>query len=186
MGSSKNRLRRSATAWAGALLALAFVLTGCSAPATTSSSAPANPALILATTTSTQDSGPLDVLIPAFKKASGYTVKTVAVGTGQALTMGQEGNADVLLVHAPSSEKTFMDGGFGVDRRLVMNNRSRGGRFLERHREGMTSIALAGRGGAAPARAVEAASRAGDAPRRVAPPIPLAESIGEVVGRARS
>lgn len=122
MGSSKNRLRHSAVGWAGALLALAFALTGCSAPATTSSSAPANPALILATTTSTQDSGLLDVLIPAFEKASGYTVKTVAVGTGQALTMGQEGNADVLLVHAPSSEKTFMDGGFGVDRRLVMNN----------------------------------------------------------------
>lgn len=122
MGSSKNRLRRSAVGWAGGLLALAFALTGCSAPATNSSSAPANPALILATTTSTQDSGLLDVLIPAFEKASGYTVKTVAVGTGQALTMGQEGNADVLLVHAPSSEKTFMDGGFGVDRRLVMNN----------------------------------------------------------------
>jgi tungstate transport system substrate-binding protein len=64
----------------------------------------------------------LDELIPAFQKATGYVVKTVAVGTGQALTMGQQGNADVLLVHAPSSEKTFMDGEFGVDRRLVAHN----------------------------------------------------------------
>jgi len=69
---------------------------------------PANPGLILATTTSTQDSGLLDVLIPAFEEKTGYVVKTVAVGTGQALEMGQQGNADVLLVHAPASEKTFM------------------------------------------------------------------------------
>jgi tungstate transport system substrate-binding protein len=78
--------------------------------------------LILATTTSTQDSGLLDVLVPAFQKASGYQVKTVAVGSGQALTMGQEGNADVLLVHSPAAEKEFMGGGYGVDRRLVMHN----------------------------------------------------------------
>ncbi len=78
--------------------------------------------VILATTTSTQDSGLLDVLVPAFEQATGYVVKTVAVGTGQALKMGQDGNADVLLVHAPASEKTFMDAGWGVDRRLVMHN----------------------------------------------------------------
>ena len=84
--------------------------------------APANPDIILATTTSTQDSGLLDALIPAFEAATGYTVKTIAVGTGQALKMGEEGNADVLLVHAPASEITFMDGGFGSDRRLVMHN----------------------------------------------------------------
>jgi tungstate transport system substrate-binding protein len=87
--------------------------------------APAGPAtkeLILATTTSTQDSGLLDVLVPEFEKQSGYTVQTVAVGTGQALKMGEEGNADVLLVHAPASEKTFMEGGFGAERALVMHN----------------------------------------------------------------
>jgi len=84
--------------------------------------APANPNLILSTTTSTQDSGLLDVLVPAFEKQTGYTVKTVAVGSGQALKMGEEGNADVLLVHAPASEKTYMDNGFGSDRRLVMHN----------------------------------------------------------------
>ena len=84
--------------------------------------APANPDIILATTTSTQDSGLLDVLLPAFQAETGYNVKTVAVGTGQALKMGEEGNADVLLVHAPASEVAFMDGGFGIDRRLVMHN----------------------------------------------------------------
>jgi tungstate transport system substrate-binding protein len=93
-----------------------------STAAPTAKPAPANPDLILATTTSTQDSGLLDVLIPLFEEQSGYKVKTVAVGTGQALQMGQEGNADVLLVHAPSSEKTYMDGGFGKERFLVMHN----------------------------------------------------------------
>jgi tungstate transport system substrate-binding protein len=78
--------------------------------------------MILATTTSTQDSGLLDVLIPLFEQQSGHKVKIVAVGTGQALKMGQEGNADVLLVHAPSSEKTYMDGGYGKERFLVMHN----------------------------------------------------------------
>jgi tungstate transport system substrate-binding protein len=90
--------------------------------ATTPPAAPAIKQLILATTTSTQDSGLLDVLIPAFEATSGFTVQTVAVGTGQALQMGQDGNADVLLVHAPASEKTYMDGGFGAERFLVMHN----------------------------------------------------------------
>jgi tungstate transport system substrate-binding protein len=90
--------------------------------APTEKPAPTNPELILATTTSTQDSGLLDVLIPLFEDETGYTVKTVAVGTGQALEMGQQGNADVLLVHAPGSEKTFMADGYGTDRFLVMHN----------------------------------------------------------------
>lgn len=81
-----------------------------------------NPNLILATTTSTQDSGLLDVLIPRFEEATGYTVQTVAVGSGQAMEMGQQGNADVLLVHSPSAEKTFMEEGWGKDRALVMHN----------------------------------------------------------------
>jgi len=84
--------------------------------------APANPNLIMATTTSTQDSGLLDVLIPAFEAQSGFKIQTVVVGSGAALKLGQEGNADVLLVHSPTAEKTFMDNGFGTDRRLVMHN----------------------------------------------------------------
>ncbi len=78
--------------------------------------------LILATTTSTQDSGLLDVLVPAFEKKSGLMVKTIAVGSGHAMTMGQKGEADVLLVHSPDAEKKFMDEGFGTRRLLVMHN----------------------------------------------------------------
>lgn len=81
-----------------------------------------NPNLILATTTSTQDSGLLDIIVPLFEEQTGYKVKTVAVGTGEALKMGEDGNADLLLVHAPSSEITFMNGGNGKDRFLVMHN----------------------------------------------------------------
>ena len=84
--------------------------------------APANPNLILATTTSTQDSGLLDVLIPMFEEQTGYKVQTVAVGSGQAMEMGQQGNADVLLVHSPTAEKRFMDEGWGKDRSLIMHN----------------------------------------------------------------
>ena len=78
--------------------------------------------VILATTTSTQDSGLLDVLVPAFEDASGYHVKVIAVGSGQALAMGSRGDADVLLVHSPKAEQEFMDNGDGVNRQLVMHN----------------------------------------------------------------
>lgn len=78
--------------------------------------------IILATTTSTQDSGLLDELIPVFEKKSGYRVKTIAVGSGQALAMGERGEADVLLVHSPVAEIKFMATRAGVNRRLVMHN----------------------------------------------------------------
>ena len=78
--------------------------------------------LILATTTSTQDSGLLDVLIPVFEKKNDVFVKTIAVGSGQAMAMGERGEADVLLVHSPEAEKTFMDKGFGINRQRVMHN----------------------------------------------------------------
>lgn len=87
-----------------------------------SPSVAASKAVFLATTTSTQDSGLLDVLIPLFEKESGYIIKTVAVGSGQALIMGQKGEVDVLLVHSPEEEKKFMADGFGSNRRLVMHN----------------------------------------------------------------
>jgi tungstate transport system substrate-binding protein len=79
-------------------------------------------AIILATTTSTQDSGLLDELIPRFEKQTGYVVKTIAVGSGQAIAMGKKGEADVLLVHSPDAEKALMAEGSGVNRRLVMHN----------------------------------------------------------------
>ena len=78
--------------------------------------------IILATTTSTQDSGLLDVLIPMFEKKTGFFVKTIAVGSGQAMAMGQKGEADVLLVHSPAAEKKFVVEGFGVNRRIIMHN----------------------------------------------------------------
>ena len=83
---------------------------------------PSNPELILATTTSTQDSGLLDVMVPEFQRQSGYVVKTISVGTGQAMALGERGEADVLLVHAPDSEKKWMAAGHGIDRKLVMYN----------------------------------------------------------------
>ena len=78
--------------------------------------------IIMATTTSTQDSGLLDVLLPIFEKKTGYFVKTIAVGSGQAMAMGQKGEADVLLVHSPEAEKKFISEGYGVNRKLVMHN----------------------------------------------------------------
>jgi tungstate transport system substrate-binding protein len=83
---------------------------------------PSPTSLTLATTTSTQDSGLLDALLPVFEKESGIHVKVVAVGTGQALALGQRGDADVLLVHARAAEDTFVAQGYGVDRRDVMYN----------------------------------------------------------------
>ncbi|MGH2537528.1 MAG: substrate-binding domain-containing protein [Candidatus Promineifilaceae bacterium] len=78
--------------------------------------------VILATTTSTQDSGLLDALLPLFEEQTGYQVKVIAVGTGQALQMGRDGNADVLLVHAPAAELELIEDGSALDRRPVMHN----------------------------------------------------------------
>lgn len=78
--------------------------------------------IILATTTSTQDSGLLDYLLPGFHEQSEYEVKTIAVGTGKALKMAEDGNADVLLVHAPPAEVELVEKGFGIDRTLIMHN----------------------------------------------------------------
>jgi tungstate transport system substrate-binding protein len=78
--------------------------------------------IILATTTSTQDSGLLDVLLPVFEKDTGYFVKTISVGSGQAMKMGEKGEADVLLVHSPDAEKKVVEQGFAINRRFVMHN----------------------------------------------------------------
>ena len=78
--------------------------------------------IILSTTTSTQDSGLLDVLVPLFEKQSDYAVKTISVGTGQALALGAKGDADVVLVHAPSLEKKYVADDKLRNRRVVMYN----------------------------------------------------------------
>ena len=104
----------------GLLWGLALALA--SAGLLAAGSAHAGQAVILSTTTSTQDSGLLDVLVPLFEKKTGYTVKTISVGTGQALALGAKGEADVCLVHAPDSEKKYVADGPLVNRRLVMHN----------------------------------------------------------------
>ena len=78
--------------------------------------------LRLATTTSTEDSGLLEWLLPGFEQATGIRVEVIAVGTGKALKLGENGDADVVLVHAPEAEEAFVAAGFGVDRREVMRN----------------------------------------------------------------
>lgn len=95
---------------------------GCAKKTAEQPKAPTNPDVILATTTSTQDSGLLEVLIPEFQKQTGYVVKTVAVGSGAALAMGEKGEADVLLVHSPAAEKDLVNKGFGTNYQLVMHN----------------------------------------------------------------
>jgi tungstate transport system substrate-binding protein len=84
--------------------------------------APENPRVIMATTTSTENSGLLDYLLPVFEEDTGYQVEVVAVGTGKALQMGEDGEADVLLVHAKASEEEFVAAGHGLERFDVMYN----------------------------------------------------------------
>jgi tungstate transport system substrate-binding protein len=101
------------------VLAAVVALAGCSAPAAGPS---AEKSLILATTTSTQDSGLLDELLPIFTADTGWQVKTLAVGSGQAIELGRRGEADVLLVHSPAAEQKFVAEGAAGRRRLVMHN----------------------------------------------------------------
>lgn len=81
-----------------------------------------SPDIILATTTSTRDAGLLDSLLPIFEQRTGYRVKVIAVGSGQALAMARRGDADVVLSHAPEAERSYVDSGYFVHRRLVMHN----------------------------------------------------------------
>ncbi|HXI34487.1 MAG TPA: substrate-binding domain-containing protein, partial [Gemmatimonadales bacterium] len=78
--------------------------------------------VLLATTTSTRDAGLLDSLLPVFERQSGYQVKVIAVGSGEALELGRRGDADVVLAHAPAAERVLVDSGYFVRRRLVMHN----------------------------------------------------------------
>ncbi|MDF2891614.1 MAG: extracellular solute-binding protein [Clostridia bacterium] len=104
---------------------LTVILSACAAnePAPTETPAPVEKKeIILSTTTSTQDSGLLDYLLPIFTEDTGYEIKVVAVGTGQAIKMGEDGEADVLLVHAKTSEEEFVKAGHGIKRYDVMYN----------------------------------------------------------------
>jgi len=100
------------------LVLLPLVLLSCDGPAGERARRP----VLLATTTSLQDSGLLDMLVPLFEKKTGYRVKTIAVGTGQALAIGARGDADLVLVHAPELEERYMAQGSFTNRRLVMHN----------------------------------------------------------------
>jgi len=99
--------------WIGSFVAL---LAGCSP------SEPAANSITIATTTSTRDSGLMEVLVPMFEAETGTQVKVVAVGSGQALEMGRRGDVDLLLTHAPEAEAEFVEQGFGTDRQAVMHN----------------------------------------------------------------
>ncbi len=104
-----------------AVLAALLSLAACGGP--DQAAGPSNEkSLILATTTSTQDSGLLDVLLPAFTDDTGWRVKPLAVGSGQAIELGRRGEADVLLVHSPDAEAAFVAEGTAGKRRLVMHN----------------------------------------------------------------
>jgi tungstate transport system substrate-binding protein len=109
------------------MLLFAFVsLAGCASKETAktpeTTPPPAEKVLKMATTTSTQDSGLLDVLVPEFKKDTGYTLNVIAVGSGQAMEMGAKGDVDVLFVHSRAAEDKFVADGFGVNRKDVMHN----------------------------------------------------------------
>jgi tungstate transport system substrate-binding protein len=113
-----HRMNIREQAFGACLMAIAMVVLGVAM----ATAQPTKRSIILATTTSTQDSGLLDVLIPLFEQQTGYLVKTIAVGTGEALAMGARGEADVLLVHAPEAEAKFIADGHGLNRRAVMHN----------------------------------------------------------------
>jgi len=86
------------------------------------SAAEGSEALLMATTTSTDNTGLLDYLMPNFSVKTGIEVRWIATGTGKALKLGENCDADVLLVHAPRAEKDFVARGFGIDRRQIMYN----------------------------------------------------------------
>ncbi len=104
---SSRRLLRVRCALALLLLApvLAVVLLACG------SSADERRAVILAATTSTQDSGLLDVLVPAFEADTGWSVRTIALGSGQSIALGLRGEADVVLAHSPDAERALIAAG---------------------------------------------------------------------------
>ena len=108
--------------WAAAVIIVAIIATGCGSNSSAGGTSKPSGQMILGTTTSPRDTGLLDTLVPAFERATACSVKTVAVGSGQALDLGARGQADVLLVHSPAAEETFMKQGHGLSRLAVMHN----------------------------------------------------------------
>jgi len=130
-------MKRKWISWLGVLLVLSLLFSGCSpaveepdptfppegeAEPTPIDKPVVKEVLLLATTTSTQDSGLLDFILPDFTRETGIKVDVIAVGTGQAMKLGEDGNVDVVLVHARAIEKQFMADGHGVRRENVMYN----------------------------------------------------------------
>ncbi len=108
-----------------ALIAAIVLLGGCGgdeSPSASPREASSARPVVLVTTTSTQDSGLLDELVPAFEEQAGYAVKTVAVGSGEAIEMGRRGEADVVLAHSPDAEQDLMESGVAGKRTVVMHN----------------------------------------------------------------
>ncbi|MCZ6779011.1 MAG: substrate-binding domain-containing protein [Acidobacteria bacterium] len=104
------------------VLAALILCSGVATPQPSASGEPAGGSMILATTTSTYDTGLLDALIPPFSTRTGVNVKVIAVGSGQALAMAARGEADLVLTHAPEAEARFMERGHGLLRRRMMYN----------------------------------------------------------------
>ncbi|MCX8031800.1 MAG: substrate-binding domain-containing protein [Thermoleophilia bacterium] len=126
-GSETRDLKTAARTFAcacvvGVLAACAALFLGGCAQVSGAAAAEARTDLVLASTTSTQDSGLFEVLVPAFETLYPYRVKVIAVGSGEALALGARGDADVLLVHSPAAEESFMQKDLGVERRPVMYN----------------------------------------------------------------
>ncbi len=107
--------------WKAAALLAAVTSTTLHRPSPTSTNLQSRE-ILLATTTSTRDAGLLDSLLPLFERETGYQVKVIAVGSGQALALGRRGDADVVLSHAPDAERALADSGYLLRRRLVMHN----------------------------------------------------------------
>lgn len=114
--------RRHLTRPATLLLMTLVLIAGCGGPTDRAEIGGTHGTMILATTTSTRDTGLLDLLAPRFEKASSCRLKTLSAGSGEALTLGERGDADVLLVHSPAAEEAYMRSGAGRSRRAVMHN----------------------------------------------------------------